>query len=847
MLSREDLLGWYQRLGLSEEARTAIDRIRSTQPSRRVESGRGNVSGRYPSRKMGVTIQFESHRVELAGIYEMEYDSDVLEYYDQPPSIALRYPSAKGRRLAVMHTPDYFVIHKNTAGWEEWKTEEDLNRLTQKNQHRYLLEDGQRWCCPPGEESARQLGLYYRVRSSREINWVFQRNIQFLEDYRRFDSARIPPSVLDRVLGYVLARPAVTLPELLEDTTAMATPDDIYFLIATGKLYVDLHASSLAEPAGVRVFTCRDIALAHSGASSEHLARHAPGSIFQAPCTAAPLTQGPGSLSLANELFRASEEHLKVANYRADVVRRHLQGDLLPVGGGQVPPRTLRRWLSRYRSAECLWGAGYLGLLPRQRPGNQTPRLPDDSLRLMSEVIETQYEKSKQKSRYACWIALQRVCDQRGVMTPSYTAFCSAVRKRAGFQQTLKRKGHRAAYSQEPFYFELSLKTPRHGDRPFEICHTDHTQIDVELTDPTGKHVLGRPWMTLMMDAFSRRALAVYLDFDEPSYRSCMMVLRECVRLRNRLPECLVVDGGPEFASTYFETLLARYECTKKTRPRSKARFGSVCERLFGTTNTQFIHNLLGNTQITRNVRQVTKSVNPKGQAVWAVTEFYDRLCYYLYKIYDTANHPALGQSPEEACRIGLSRTGLRPQRAIAYDEDFLIFTLPTTAKGTAKVSPGRGIKINCIYYWSDVFRDPEVEQQQVAVRYDPFDAGTAYAFIGNYWVQCHSEHYTTFQGRSEKEVKLATQELHRRHQDHTRQFKAGGKKLADFLQSVEADEALLAQRLRDRDGRTLRGQISGVIGIHVSQAPSTRPDSGISSPVPASEQISDCEIYGEF
>jgi hypothetical protein len=33
---------------------------------------------------MGRTIQFESHHVELYGIYEMEYDDDVLEYYDQP-------------------------------------------------------------------------------------------------------------------------------------------------------------------------------------------------------------------------------------------------------------------------------------------------------------------------------------------------------------------------------------------------------------------------------------------------------------------------------------------------------------------------------------------------------------------------------------------------------------------------------------------------------------------------------------------------------------------------------------------------------------------------------------------
>src|ERR1700733_13812635 len=99
VLSRDDLLAIYQRLGLSDQARAAIDDVRSSDPARRVRSGRGNVSGRYPSKKMGVTIQFESHRVELAAIYEMEHDVGVLEYFDQPCSIKLLYDSPNGRRM----------------------------------------------------------------------------------------------------------------------------------------------------------------------------------------------------------------------------------------------------------------------------------------------------------------------------------------------------------------------------------------------------------------------------------------------------------------------------------------------------------------------------------------------------------------------------------------------------------------------------------------------------------------------------------------------------------------------------------------------------------------------------
>jgi hypothetical protein len=75
MLNENDLAAWYQRLNFSEPARTVIGRVRCSDPAHRVGGGRSNVSGFYPSRKMGVTIQFESHRVELAAIFEMENDS----------------------------------------------------------------------------------------------------------------------------------------------------------------------------------------------------------------------------------------------------------------------------------------------------------------------------------------------------------------------------------------------------------------------------------------------------------------------------------------------------------------------------------------------------------------------------------------------------------------------------------------------------------------------------------------------------------------------------------------------------------------------------------------------------
>jgi hypothetical protein len=150
MLTEQDFAAWVVRAGLSEAAQATIAHIRSSGPSRRVGGGRSNVTGRYPSKKMGVTIQFESHRVELPAIFELEHDCSVLEYYDQVPAIKLDYRSADGKRLGVMHTPDFFVISEDRAGWEECKTEEELPRLSERRPNRYRR-DGREWTCPQAD------------------------------------------------------------------------------------------------------------------------------------------------------------------------------------------------------------------------------------------------------------------------------------------------------------------------------------------------------------------------------------------------------------------------------------------------------------------------------------------------------------------------------------------------------------------------------------------------------------------------------------------------------------------------------------------------------------------------
>lgn len=857
MLDDQQLLDWCRRLELGEKAQIMIQQIRSSEPARRVQGRRGNVRGCFPSRKMGHTIQYESLTNELSAIYLMEYhEADLLEYWDQPLSFTLRYKTKAGANHGHTHTPDFFVLRRDGAGWEEWKMEDELPALAEKMPTRYVRSESEGWHCPPGEEYARQFGFYYRLRTSAEINWALQRNLRFLEDYLRADDQRrlISEPARLSVISLLAAHPGMTLSEL--SGSANATVDEIYLLLSANQIFIDLCAAPLVAPDHVYVFLDQETAFAYSqitrlrppspsdGMSSFEYAvgmelswdgrpwrvinlgqskvsllddqdgcRELPLSVFDELVkrgslrilTPAPALSGREK---ASEIIRqAGPEALREAARRYQMIEPYLNGSQR--SDQTIPARTRQRWVLQFRTAQATHGVGFLGLLPRAR-GNHKPRLPEATRDLMNKFIEESYETLKQKGKFAVYGQYVVECERQYIQAASYRTFATEINRRPKFEQTLKREGARAAYAHEPFYYQLNPTIPRHGDRPFEIVHIDHTELDIELICAEPRRNLGRPWATFLTDAFSRRLLAVLLLYDPPSYRSNMMILRECVRRHHRFPQTIVVDGGKDFHSLYFDSLLAAQECAKRIRPGGKSRFGSVIERLFGVSDQQFVHNLQGNTQIMKKVRQVTRSVAPPAQAVWTLPLLYERLCEWAYEIYDTSLHGRLEQSPRDAFESGMRTAGDRLHRLIRYDEAFRLLTLPTTRSGMARVIPNNGVKINNRYYWANAFRNAELGNTSVPVRYDPYDAGLAYAFVKGIWVTCHSEHYQVFQGRTEREIMLASSELRRRQSRGGRVFNASAKKLATFLTSVEAQEALLAQRLRDLETKKVLSAIDG-------------------------------------
>jgi putative transposase len=871
-----------RRLGFSQDAETLIATIRSSPPHRTPRGNHGNMPVWYPSKKMSCVIKAESHRVEFAFLLEAEYGDDVLEYFDQPsPPLRLEYRDKQGHRQTPLHTADYFVLSYHAAGWQECKPVEELTRLADSQPNRYVLDAQGRWRCPPGEAYAARLGLTYQVRASDQINWVAQENWLVLEDYYHdLERLEVPEDVLLTLRRVVDETPGMTLAEIHRVTPSLPT-DWINIAIAKRHMYVDLLAHRLTDRGRTPVYPDEPTARAWTH-RTPHPVQHDPsahpvlmehgqqiawdghpwiiGNIGETEVTLISKIGLPFALAktafevLVKEskivgrmtslpsnfteegrtrLAQASEQDLATAVFRHRVIHPEAYDDeeqrrLVPHIAA-VPLRTKYHWQRLDREGDSMYGSGFIGLLPRYQQCGGARKLDPAVITLMEEVLRSHYDTVIRKLKRGAYGEYLLQSKEQGLRSVSQSTFYAQAKQHLStYDQTLVREGKRAAYPYKDVYRTGTLTTSRHGMYAWSMAHIDHTELDLELFDSATDQPLGKCWLTLMILSHPRRIVALSLSFDPPSYRSCLSVLRECVKRFGYLPTAITVDGGPEFRSTYFEQLLALYVVRKHQRPASEPRYGAPQERLFGTMNTQFIYHLLGNTQALKKPRQLSAATDPRKLGVWTLPKLAERVVRWAYAEYDQQPHTALGMTPRAAYEQSLKQDGARSHRMIPYDDTFKIATFPTTAKGKALVQPGRGARINHLDYWCEAMRDPTVERTWVPVRYDPFDVSVGYVYLKGCWRKCIIA-YDELAGCSERELQIIAEEVRKRKrllQGRT-QVEVTQQQLAQFRRDNAATEVVLRQQRKDRETLAALRALGGQSSPTPSPQPASPPVSG--------------------
>lgn len=842
MLTKEQLIALFDQQSLPAKGRELVLRARIEAPVRPVKSQGGNVITLLASQKMGREIRTESRHVEFAAAVDKEFDPSVIEYYAQPCLLKLELiDDATGEIRNIQHTPDYLVITSDAITLEEWKTEDKLARLAERYPYRYKKGSDGLWYAPQIARQLADIGIRYRVCSNVMLPGKRIENLLHLADYLQPGVAPCPASTLSRLQVVLQEHGAVYIAELLQAPYHF-NADEINKAIADHLVVADLDHEALTQPLRSRLY--RDATLRDFMAGNVNEGQ-APGhSDFVIDIVAGAVFRFEGqelTISLVGErdvVFTLSDgttrtlardwlldaiEHkrvecvrgvqkqsLNLSRYTETQLRTATQRDvMLRALEAPVSNRTLRRWMARQQAAILIGGSEVLALVPKTAArGNRTARLSDEQEHLLTQIINTEWSNHKAPSYKACHSMLVVACEAAGIKPPSYPTLIERIKLVEDDKVRRSRHGKRMTYQMSEFIDVLHVDTPPHGSRPFQYVHIDHTQLDIELISSRTGKPLGRPWLTIAVDAYSRRIVAIYLTFDPPSYHSVMMTMRDMVRRFGRLPEFVVVDNGRDFMSFAFETFLEAMKVHLRFRPAGQPRHGAVLERMFGRNNTEYIHNLAGNTKATKNVRMTTGKHMPVNFAEWTLETMYYGISHWATEFYDQNRHPALDMSPREAFQRGLSQSGVRPQRQILFNEDFLIATCPPVDRaGVRQVHRQRGVKVNEMLYWHADFGDPRFAGQKWPTRYDPWDASSVYVRLKDRWVRAQCRTLMGLGQLTELERRAMTEEYTHRSGTAIDDARAQ-QRLREFVQVFTPEGAMAAEFERQSENKSLYNQL---------------------------------------
>lgn len=198
-----------------------------------------------------------------------------------------------------------------------------------------------------------------------------------------------------------------------------------------------------------------------------------------------------------------------------------------------------------------------------------------------------------------------------------------------------------------------------------QVWQVDHTQIDLLVVDMSTE-ILGRPWLTIVVDTYSRCIMGMHIGFDGPSAAVVCLALRHAILPKQYssayelkqswgtygLPQYLYTDGGKDFRSQHLEqvaTELGIVLCLRR-----KPSDGGIVERPFGTFNREFFCTLPGYTG--SNVKE--RSPTAESEACVTLVQLEQMLVRYIVDHYNQA----LDARMAEQSRIGRWEAGRMAQ-----------------------------------------------------------------------------------------------------------------------------------------------------------------------------------------
>lgn len=436
------------------------------------------------------------------------------------------------------------------------------------------------------------------------------------------------------------------------------------------------------------------------------------------------------------DLMKARGQHAVIMRYKAREISVTDAIKILDVSRS--------KFFRLLKSYDALIGPQALIALKRGRKTGQ---------KLMSLEVENIIDAAIKKiykgpaATYAkVWKEVHLQCSKLKIKTPSK----NSVVKRT--KEIGVRALHRLKYGAESADQKYGAKPGKKVlSHPLELVQMDHTRVDCMLCDDENRIALSRPWVTLLIDVFTRIILGFYVAYHAPSTLSVACALTHAVLPKRKyleslgcpdvmhpfygVPKIIHMDNAKEFRSPKFERACLLHGINTEYRPPGKKHTGGHIERNIGTMMTSHVHFLPGTTM--SNSKEKGK-YNSEKKAAMTIKEFNQWFAGEV-AIYNYSEHSALkkngksnkGITPAEAWSSAFNDPDAPKVSMIADQAKFRLDFMPEEER----VIHPSGVLLFNKKYWA-----PEltyhVGPEKRVVKYDPFSMRHIWVKIGDEYIQ---------------------------------------------------------------------------------------------------------------
>ncbi len=407
----------------------------------------------------------------------------------------------------------------------------------------------------------------------------------------------------------------------------------------------------------------------------------------------------------------------------------------------QISTATLYEWLSRYNQDNLL-----SSLIPKKGRGAKgKSRLDAEQESIMVAVIEEFYKSRKKPKVSQAWDEVRNRCDKSNVDVPSLATFRRRIAQKNEKDLIFSREGKKKAKLYEPYPYKYDDAV-----RPMHIVEIDHTRLDIYLVDDNHRMGLGRPWITIAIDEYSRMVVGFYLSFEAPGFLATgqtiamMMLKKNSFLLEHDIQsdwpvwgkaEIIYTDSAKEFRGNGLKKACEEYGMLLQHRPIGKTEFGGIVERIMREVN-QRVHLLDGTTF--SNIFE-RGEYDSEGCAVMTLKECETAIAVAILEDYHNQVHGSLDEkTPLEKYHEGIFGTDTIPPAGLPETIDderrLKINMLPFDMRSVQRY----GIRIENVTYYHQVLNrwihsyeldeNPKIRRKFI-VRRDPHNIGKIFFY----------------------------------------------------------------------------------------------------------------------